>query len=44
MYGRAEAGISSTIATHQPPETSSATPASSICRTRRQNPVGATTR
>ena len=44
MYGRVEAGTSSTIATHQPAATTIAAPATSSCRTRRQNPVGAATR
>ncbi len=44
MYGRAAAGTSSTIATHQPADTTSASPASSSWRTRRPSPVGAITR
>ncbi len=44
MYGRADAGTSSTTATHQPPATTIASPPASSCRTRRHSPVGATTR
>ncbi|RAO50566.1 hypothetical protein PSN01_04504 [Micromonospora saelicesensis] len=44
MYGRALAGTSSTSATHQPAETTTANPASSNCRTRRHSPVGAANR
>ncbi len=44
MYGRAEAGQSSTIATHQPPATSIAAPAPSTCRIRRRSGVGAASR
>jgi hypothetical protein len=44
MYGRLPAGHSSTSATYQPAETSTATAAPSSCRIRRQKPVGAATR
>ncbi|PSK63387.1 hypothetical protein B0E53_04668 [Micromonospora sp. MH33] len=44
MYGRALAGTSSTIATHQPAATTTASPESSSWRIRRQKPVGAASR
>ena len=44
MYGRADAGISSTMATHHPAETSSATPAPISWPNRRRSGVGAAIR
>lgn len=43
MYGREEAGHSSTTATHQPPDTAAASPASSSCPSLRRSRVGAQT-
>ncbi len=43
MYGREAAGHSSTTATHQPPATTIASPASSNCPSRLRSPVGAQT-
>src|SRR5262245_64451388 len=44
MYGRDEAGHSSVNTTNQPAETMNATPATSTCRNRAQNVIGAATR
>ncbi len=44
MYGRLLLGQSSTTATHQPDETTRATPASRMCQSRRRKPVGAAIR
>ena len=43
MYGRLSAGHSSTASSHQPADTTIATPAASSCRIRRQSAVGAAT-
>ncbi len=40
MYGRDDAGTSSTIATHQPADTSTASPPASSCRIRRPSRGG----
>ncbi|WP_344997618.1 hypothetical protein [Nonomuraea helvata] len=44
MYGRSDAGTSATARSHHPAETTMAAPASSNCRTRRQNATGAVIR
>ncbi len=41
MYGRLSAGHSATASSHQPADTTIATPAASSCRMRRQSVVGA---
>ena len=44
MYGRHDAGTSSTMATHQPADTTKATVARTVCQMRRRSPVGAARR
>ena len=44
IYGRLDAGVSSTIATHQPAETTMAPAPASNCQDRRTSPPGPATR